>query len=52
MKISFEDFKKEALLNIEVKKEYEKLKPIFDIKRKLFQDRLSKDLIKESIAKK
>jgi len=52
MGISFEEFKKEALSNPEVKEEYERLKPLFDIKRKLFQLRLSKGLTQEDVAKR
>ena len=38
----FEEFKKEALSNPEVKKEYDRLAPIFEIKKELLSARLRK----------
>ena len=35
--ITFEEFKKKALSNSEVKKEYKNLKPIFKIKKQLLK---------------
>lgn len=52
MRPGFKEFRKEALKNPEVKKEYDRLKPIYDIKSKLIQIRLSEGLTQEEIAKK
>ncbi len=41
---TFEEFKKEALSNPEVKKEYDRLAPIFRIKKELLTARLKKGL--------
>ncbi len=49
---SFADFKKKALQNEEVKKEYEKLKPLFTIKKQLVAARTAKGLTQDEIAKK
>jgi len=38
-RITFEEFRTKALANPEVKKEYENLKPIFEIKKQLIQAR-------------
>ena len=46
------DFKKKALQNQEVKKEYEALEPLFKIKKQLIVARLSKGLTQDDIAKK
>ena len=48
----FSDFKKKALQNQEVKKEYEALEPLFKIKKQLIVARLSKGLTQDDIAKK
>ena len=47
---TFEDFKKKALLNDEVKEEYEKLKALYDIKLKLIKMRKEANLTQEEIA--
>lgn len=47
---TFEEFKKKALLDDEVKKEYEKLKPLYDIKLKLIQMRKEANLTQQEIA--
>ena len=52
MMITFDEFKKKALSNPEVKEEYENLEPIFEIKKQLLQARLNKGLTQEEIAKK
>ena len=49
---NFSDFKKKALQNQEVKKEYEALEPLFKIKKQLIVARLSKGLTQDDIAKK
>ena len=49
---TFKDFKKKALLNKELKKEYDALKPLFSIKKELIAARLSKGLTQDEIAKK
>ncbi len=48
---TFEEFKKEALSNLEVKKEYDRLAPIFRIKKELLSARLKKGLTQEEVAK-
>jgi len=50
--VTFKEFKKKALSNPKVKKEYENLKPIFEIKKQLIQARLKKGLTQEEVAKK
>ena len=37
--ITFEEFRKKALSNPEVKEEYKSLKPVFEIKKQLLQAR-------------
>jgi len=49
---TFEEFKKEALSNLEVKKEYNRLAPIFEIKKELLSARLRKGLTQEEVAKR
>jgi len=49
---TFADFKKKALQNNEVSKEYDTLKPLFSIKKELIATRLSRGLTQEEIAKK
>ena len=46
------DFKKKALQNEEVRKEYNALKPLFAIKKQLVAARISKGLTQDEIAKK
>jgi len=50
--VTFNEFKNKALSNPEVKKEYENLKPIFEIKKQLLQARLKKGLTQEEVAKR
>jgi len=52
MRVDFKTFKEKALANGEVKKEYENLEPIFEIKKQLIKARLSKKLTQEEIAKR
>ncbi len=49
---TFEEFKKEALSNPEVKKEYDRLAPIFRIKKELLTARLKKGLTQKEVAKR
>ena len=49
---TFVNFKKKALQNEEVKKEYNALKPLFTIKKQLLTARLDKGLTQDEIAKK
>lgn len=49
---TFSDFKKKALQNEEVRKEYEALKPLFAIKKQLVAARISKGLTQDEIARK
>ena len=49
---TFADFKKKALQNKEVRKEYNALKPLFAIKKQLVAARLAKGLTQDEIAKK
>ena len=46
------DFKKKALQDEEVRKEYNALKPLFAIKKQLVAARISKGLTQDEIAKK
>jgi len=52
MRSNFEKFKQKALSNIEVRKEYDELKPIFAIKKELIKARLERGFTQEEIAKK
>jgi DNA-binding XRE family transcriptional regulator len=49
---TFADFKKKALQNEEVRKEYDALKPLFDIKKELISARIAKGLTQDEIAQK
>jgi len=49
---TFADFRKKALQNEEVQKEYDKLRPLFTIKKELVAARLAKGLTQDEIAKK
>ena len=51
-RISFKEFKKEALSNPSVKKEYEALTPEYEIKLKLIKMRKEANLTQEQLAKK
>lgn len=48
---TFKNFKKEALKSPEVKKEYDALIPIYDLRKKLIRMRTSKGLTQAEIAK-
>lgn len=52
MRPTFKEFKIKALKNPEVKEEYERLKPLYDIKAKLIRMRLAEGLTQEEIATK
>jgi len=47
---TYEDFKKKALLDDEIREEYEKLKPFYDIKLNLIKMRKEANLTQEEIA--
>jgi len=49
---TFADFKKKALQNEEVRKEYDALKPLFAIKKQLVVSRIAKGFTQDEIAKK
>ncbi len=49
---TFKDFKKKALQNADVNREYEALKPLFTIKKELITARLAKGFTQDEIAKK
>ena len=51
-KPTFANFKKKALQNKEVEKEYNALKPLFAIKKQLVTTRIAKGLTQDEIAKK
>jgi len=51
-KPAFADFKKKALKNEEVRKEYEALEPLFAIKKELVAARIAKGLTQNEIARK
>ena len=42
--LSFENFKKEALKNSGIKKEYNALEPVFELRRKLIRMRMEKGM--------
>ncbi|MCA1784717.1 MAG: helix-turn-helix domain-containing protein [Desulfotignum sp.] len=50
--LSFESFKKEALKNPGIKKEYDVLEPVFELRRKLIRMRTEKGMTQEQLAKK
>ena len=50
--VTFEEFRKKALSNPEVREEYKNLEPIFKIKKQLLQARLKKGLTQEEVARK
>ena len=52
MRPTFKEFKDKALKNTEVKTEYDRLKPLYDIKSKLISLRLSEGLTQEDIAER
>ncbi len=47
---TYEDFKRKALIDDEIKKGYEELKPLYDIKLKLIKMRKEAKLTQEDIA--
>ena len=49
---TFADFKKKALRNEEVRKEYDAIKPLFTIKKELVAVRIARGLTQDEIAKK
>ncbi|VFQ47388.1 helix-turn-helix domain-containing protein [Desulfoluna butyratoxydans] len=49
---TFDDFKKRALKNPEVKEAYDELAPEFELRRKLIEMRLAAGLTQEEIAKR
>lgn len=51
-KINYSDFKAEVLKNTEVKDEYNRLKPIYELRRNLISLRKSSGLTQEELAKK
>ncbi len=51
-RLTFANFKKKALQNEAVEKEYNALKPLFAIKKQLVVARLDKGLTQDEIAKK
>ena len=51
-KPTFANFKKKALQNKEVEKEYNALRPLFAIKKQLVAARIAKGLTQDEIAKK
>lgn len=52
MRPTFKEFKNKSLKNPEVKKEYDRLKPLYDIKSKLISLRLTEGLTQEDIAER
>lgn len=50
--LSFESFKKEALSNPGVKAEYDALKPVFELRRKLIRMRMEKGMTQEQLAER
>ncbi len=51
-RVDFSDFKKEALKDSEVREEYEKLKPIFELRRQLIALRKNAGLTQEEVAER
>ncbi|CCK81561.1 helix-turn-helix domain-containing protein [Desulfobacula toluolica] len=49
---TFKNFKEKALKNPEVKKEYEALIPIYELRKKLIQMRINKGLTQAEVAKR
>lgn len=49
-RLSFQDFKNKALENTEVRREYEALKPIFELKKQMVKARMDAKLTQEDIA--
>jgi DNA-binding XRE family transcriptional regulator len=51
-RVSFKDFKNEALQDPEVRAEYEKLKPAYDLRRKLIELRIKAGMTQEDLAQR
>ena len=49
---SFKNFKEKALKNQDVKREYDALVPVYELRKKLIEMRISKGLTQAEIAKK
>ena len=49
---TFKNFKEKALTNPEVKREYDELVPVYELRKKLINMRISKGLTQAEIAKK
>ncbi len=49
---TFKNFKEKALTNPEVRKEYDELVPVYELRKKLINMRISKGLTQAEIAKK
>lgn len=52
MEVSFDDFKKEALKDSNVKNEYEAIKPDYELRKKLIELRIHAGLTQEELAKR
>jgi hypothetical protein len=52
MRPTFKDFKQKALQDPDIRKEYENLKPIFEIKKQLIKVRLKRGLTQKELAKR
>lgn len=50
--MEWKDYKKELLKNPKVKKEYESLKPEFELAKSIIQARIKKKMTQEEVAKK
>lgn len=51
-RVDFSDFKKVALNDVEVREEYEKLKPIYELRKQLIALRKEAGLTQEDLAEK
>lgn len=51
-RVDFSDFKKDALNDAEVREEYEKLKPIYELRKQLIALRKEAGLTQEDLAEK
>ena len=50
--LNFENFKKKALVKPGVKKEYDDLAPVFELRRKMIRMRMEKGMTQEELAKR
>lgn len=48
--LSFQSFKDEALMDTEVRTEYEALKPVFDLKKQMIKARIEANMSQEDVA--